>query len=283
MPELPEVETTVRGLRAGPRGTAARVHVEPRRADLRRAIPRRPSPAASPARVVTGLGRRAKYGLIDDRSRRHDGLSPRHVGPVADRPRGDRRARSSGDRHRRGDGGWRSTTAPVRLARPGAHRRARPHGRRSRRWVRSRWAPAFDGATCAASDSARRAQARRSRRCCSTSAIVAGLGNIYVCEALNLARGSRRAQAAGLIGRGKARRACRRRCRTVLEPRPSRLADRRCAIMPGLTGELGYFSKQWRVYGREGEPCRGGCTAARSQANRPRRAAQPSFCAACQK
>jgi formamidopyrimidine-DNA glycosylase len=24
-------------------------------------------------------------------------------------------------------------------------------------------------------------------------------------------------------------------------------------------GELGYFSKQFDVYGREGEPCRGGC------------------------
>ena len=37
-------------------------------------------------------------------------------------------------------------------------------------------------------------------------------------------------------------------------------------------GELGYFSKQWRVYGREGEPCRvrrGDSPAGRQAAARP--------------
>jgi formamidopyrimidine-DNA glycosylase len=63
MPELPEVETTVRGLRAvleGRRLTA----VEPRRADLRRPFPPDLRQRMTGARV-TALGRRAKYGLID--------------------------------------------------------------------------------------------------------------------------------------------------------------------------------------------------------------------------
>ncbi|HZF99193.1 MAG TPA: bifunctional DNA-formamidopyrimidine glycosylase/DNA-(apurinic or apyrimidinic site) lyase, partial [Pseudoxanthomonas sp.] len=63
MPELPEVETTVRGLRAvleGRRLTA----IEARRADLRRPFPADLRQRLTGARV-TSLGRRAKYGLID--------------------------------------------------------------------------------------------------------------------------------------------------------------------------------------------------------------------------
>src|SRR3982750_2266646 len=63
MPELPEVETTVRG--------PARVledprieRLEARRPDLRRALPVDLGQRLTGARV-THLGRRAKYGLID--------------------------------------------------------------------------------------------------------------------------------------------------------------------------------------------------------------------------
>ena len=63
MPELPEVETTVRGL--APVLTGARLaRVEPRRADLRRAFPPDLVQRLTGARVIA-LGRRAKYGLID--------------------------------------------------------------------------------------------------------------------------------------------------------------------------------------------------------------------------
>ena len=62
MPELPEVETTVAGLRPVLEGQRLSL-VEPRRADLRRPFPvdlrQRMTGAA-----VTSLGRRAKYGLI---------------------------------------------------------------------------------------------------------------------------------------------------------------------------------------------------------------------------
>jgi len=63
MPELPEVETTVRGLRPVLEGRRL-VSVEPRRADLRRAFPPDLRQRLSGA-TVTSLGRRAKYGLID--------------------------------------------------------------------------------------------------------------------------------------------------------------------------------------------------------------------------
>ena len=83
---------------------------------------------------------------------------------------------------------------------------------------------------------------------------VAGLGNIYVCEALFRARLSPRRQAGHVTG-----------------PRVVRLV---AAIKAVLTeaiaaggsslrdyvqadGELGYFQHDWAVYGREGEPCRG--------------------------
>src|SRR5690242_13102771 len=63
MPELPEVETTVRGLRPVLQGRRL-TRIEARRADLRRAIPVDLRQRLTGARV-TGLGRRAKYGLIE--------------------------------------------------------------------------------------------------------------------------------------------------------------------------------------------------------------------------
>ena len=63
MPELPEVETTVRGLARVLRGRRI-ARVEARRPDLRRALPVDLGQRLTGARV-TGLHRRAKYGLID--------------------------------------------------------------------------------------------------------------------------------------------------------------------------------------------------------------------------
>src|SRR3954463_8670040 len=63
MPELPEVETTVRGLRPVLEGHRL-TKVEPRRANLLRAIPVDLRQRMTGA-TITGLGRRAKYGLIE--------------------------------------------------------------------------------------------------------------------------------------------------------------------------------------------------------------------------
>ncbi|PWC44846.1 bifunctional DNA-formamidopyrimidine glycosylase/DNA-(apurinic or apyrimidinic site) lyase [Azospirillum sp. TSO22-1] len=86
--------------------------------------------------------------------------------------------------------------------------------------------------------------------------VVAGLGNIYVSEALFCAGLSPTRMAATVTG-AKAERLA--RCiRDVLaraiEAGGSTLRDHRQA-----TGELGYFQHQFSVYDREGEPCPG-CT-----------------------
>ena len=63
MPELPEVETTVRGLARVLDGRRIE-RVEARRPDLRRALPVDLGQRLTGSRV-TGLARRAKYGLIE--------------------------------------------------------------------------------------------------------------------------------------------------------------------------------------------------------------------------
>ena len=83
--------------------------------------------------------------------------------------------------------------------------------------------------------------------------IVAGLGNIYVCEALFRAGISPR-HAAGAIAPGRVARlvpAIRDVLREAIAAGGSTLRDHRRA-----DGELGYFQHDFDVYGREGEPCR---------------------------
>ena len=88
--------------------------------------------------------------------------------------------------------------------------------------------------------------------------IVAGLGNIYVCEALHRARISPR-RLAGNLGRARIARlvpVIRDVLSEAIEAGGSSLRDHRRA-----DGELGYFQHAFRAYGREGAPCRSdGCT-----------------------
>ena len=82
--------------------------------------------------------------------------------------------------------------------------------------------------------------------------IVAGLGNIYVCDALNLARIAP-GRAGGHIARARLDRlaeAVKAVLHAAIGAGGSILRD---YVQPN--GELGYFSQQWRVYGREGKPC----------------------------
>jgi formamidopyrimidine-DNA glycosylase len=93
--------------------------------------------------------------------------------------------------------------------------------------------------------------------------LVAGLGNIYVCEILNRAGVSPKRTAATVGGAGP--RATLRGERIVaatkqvleeaIEAGGSTISD-----FVNVDGDLGYFSHSFRVYGREGEPClRQGC------------------------
>ena len=84
--------------------------------------------------------------------------------------------------------------------------------------------------------------------------VVAGLGNIYVCEALFRAGISPRRVAASVAG-ARAERlvpAIREVLAEAIAAGGSSLRD-----YVQADGELGYFQKQWAVYGREGEKCPG--------------------------
>ena len=99
MPELPEVETTVRGLERVLEGRRI-ARVEARRPDLRRALPDDLGQRLTGARV-TGLRPPRQIRPDRHRPRRHAGLPPRHVGPLADRSERDRQARPFHHRDRR--------------------------------------------------------------------------------------------------------------------------------------------------------------------------------------
>jgi formamidopyrimidine-DNA glycosylase len=244
MPELPEVETTVRGLAAvldGRRLTS----VEPRRADLRRALPPDLRQRLTGARVV-GLSRRAKYGLIaTDRGDTlvfHLGMSGRwRVDP------------ESLEKH---DHFVIETDEGRRLALNDARRFGSLDLIASD--ALSEW-PAFR----ALGPEPLEIEARElKRRLAGRSAaiklllldqrIVAGLGNIYVCEALHRARiGPIRAGGSVSL----------ERLERLVEAIRDVLAE---AIAAGGStlrdfaqpdGELGYFSKSFAVYDREGRQC----------------------------
>jgi formamidopyrimidine-DNA glycosylase len=108
--------------------------------------------------------------------------------------------------------------------------------------------------------------------------IVAGLGNIYVCEALYRARIDPR-KAGGKVS-GPALERLVAAVREVLEEAiaagGSSLRD-----FASPDGQLGYFSKRFDVYGREGRPCR------REDGGTVRRVVQGGrstwFCPRCQR
>lgn len=82
--------------------------------------------------------------------------------------------------------------------------------------------------------------------------IVAGLGNIYVSEALFRAGISPRRLADSVAGT-RASRLVPAIKETLTEAIAAGGSSLRDYVQPD--GELGYFQHAWRVYGREGEPC----------------------------
>jgi formamidopyrimidine-DNA glycosylase len=270
LPELPEVETTVRGLVPVLEGRRI-AGVELRRADLRRSFPADLRQRLTGARV-TGLRRRAKYGLIDtDRGDTfvfHLGMSgrwridPAEIGAhdhlLLDTEEGRRLALN--DPRRFGSVDLMPTESLETwecFARMGPE-------------------PLGDAFTAPYLAAALAGRAAPVKALLLDQRIVAGLGNIYVCEALHMA-GIAPGRAGGRISL----------------PRLERLAEAVKAVLlaaieaGGSTlrdyarpdGELGYFSKQWRVYGREGEACRcGGPIRRRADSGR-----STFFCPRCQR
>ena len=106
--------------------------------------------------------------------------------------------------------------------------------------------------------------------------IVAGLGNIYVCEALNRA-GINPQRPAGQVGRAALARLVPAIRAVLAEAIAAGGSTIRDYLQPD--GELGYFANSWRVYGREGQRCPCGGTVERfAQGGR-----SSWWCAKCQK
>ena len=281
MPELPEVETTVRGLVRVLEGRTI-TRIETRRAGLRRPFPVDLAQALTGARV-TGLSRRAKYGLIHtDRDRTmvfHLGMSGRwriDPGEIGKHDHLVLEASSQPDR------GMIGQTKGQTLALNDARRFGSVDLVDTARL--DEW-PAFAalgpeplGAALTAKHLADAFEGRIAavKLLLLDQRIVAGLGNIYVCEALNRAK-IHPEREGGKVGKAALARLV-PEIRAVLEEAiaagGSTLRD---FVRPD--GELGYFAKDWRVYGREGEACRCGGTVIRvAQGGR-----SSFFCAKCQK
>ena len=246
MPELPEVETTVRGLERVLKGRRI-TRVEMRRADLRRSFPKDLGQRLTGAKV-TGLGRRAKYGLIhtdrNDTMVFHLGMSGswridraelgKHDHLVLDTDEGRRLALN--DPRRFGSVDLVGTNA---LDEWPAFKALGPEP--------------FD---LDAGDLRKRLAGRTAalKLLLGDQRIVAGLGNIYVCEALYRARIHPK-RAAGSVSTERLKTlvvAIRKVLDEAIDAGGSTLRD---FVSP--EGELGYFSKTFAVYDREGKPC--GC------------------------
>src|SRR5947209_2448541 len=252
MPELPEVETTVRGLERILKGRRI-AWIEARRPDLRRALPVDLGQRLTGARV-TQLGRRAKYGLID--TDRGDTLVF-HLGM---------------------SGHWRVDPGEI-----GKHDHfivETDEGRRvalndARRFgsldlVRTDELAAWPALAVLGPEpldiTAEELKTRLAGRSAAIKLllldqrIIAGLGNIYVCEALFRA-GIHPKRAGGSISLERSRRLVRSIHDVLAEAIAAGGSTLRDFASPD--GELGYFSKSFAVYDREGQPCACGGTVRR--------------------
>jgi len=252
MPELPEVETTVRGLERVLIGRRV-ARIEARRPDLRRALPVDLGQRLTGSRI-TELGRRAKYGLIGtDRGDTlvfHLGMSGhwrvdpgeigRHDHFVVDTDEGRRVALNDARRF-----GSLDLVRTDQLA---------------------EWPPFVALGPEPFDITPEELRARLAGRSAPIKLllldqrIIAGLGNIYVCEALYRA-GIHPNRKGGSISPERLRRLVPEIRDVLAEAIAAGGSTLRDFASPD--GELGYFSKSFAVYDREGKPCACGGTVSR--------------------
>jgi formamidopyrimidine-DNA glycosylase len=266
MPELPEVETVRRGLEPAMAGTRIK-KVEQRRKDLRFPFPK-DFAARLTGRTITGLSRRAKYLLMD----LDDGeVLVCHLGMSGSfRVENDKASRTPGDFHYE-----RSTAAAHDHVVFGLSNGVTVTYNDPRRFGFMDLIPRkdlaahpffrnlgleplgneLDGSHLAALFKGKKAPLKAALL---DQRLVAGLGNIYVCESLHRS-GLSPKRAAGTLAKksgapttGATRLAT--DIRLVLEDAVraggSSLRDHR-----QTDGSLGYFQHNFRVYDREGESC----------------------------
>ena len=271
MPELPEVETTVRGLARYLDG-ARLARVTPRRADLRRPFPPDLVQALTGA-TVTGLSRRAKYGLIHtDRQQTlvfHLGMSGRwridpeelgaHDHLVLETDSGHVLALNDPRRF-----GSVDLIEEARLAEWPAFAALGPE-------------PLGEALSAAHLKAVLTRRGAAIKLMLLDQRIVAGLGNIYVCEALFRARIDPR-KAAGQVNAAALARLVPQIKAVIAEAIEAGGSTLRDFAQPD--GELGYFSKRFEVYDRTGQPC----TRCAAPVERFAQGGRSTlFCAKCQK
>jgi formamidopyrimidine-DNA glycosylase len=261
LPELPEVETVRRGLAPVLEGAViARAQVN--RPDLRWPFPERMAERLTGQRVER-LRRRSKYILADLSSGEtlivHLGMSGRMIvsgGAGRQVPGAFFHEHPAPEKH---DHVVLDTDAGMRVTFNDARRfgamdlvatdRAEAH------WLLAGLGPEPLGNAFSDDHLARAFEGKRTpvKAALLDQRIVAGLGNIYVCEALFRA-GISPLRHAGRIGRPRITRLVsdiREVLAEAIEAGGSSLRDYRQA-----DGELGYFQHNFHVYGCEGEPCK---------------------------
>jgi formamidopyrimidine-DNA glycosylase len=248
MPELPEVETVRRGLALRMTGRQI-VHADIRRPDLRRPFPPMLAERLGGARIGA-LTRRGKYILIelDDSGTLllHLGMSGRITMVGADVPHATHDhvvlTLDDGTVVRFNDARRFGLIDYIRRGEEAAHPLLAGMGPEP---LDAGFDAAYLGKALAGKMTPIKSAPLDQR-------VVAGLGNIYVCEALYRARVSPQRLAGDVKGQRVAR--LTESIRTVLDE----------AIAAGgsslrdyvqTNGELGYFQHRWAVYGKEGEPC----------------------------
>lgn len=275
MPELPEVETVRRGLEPAMQG-ATIVRVETRRPDLRFPFP--PDFEATLAgRRIAALGRRAKYLLV------HLDGGPVlicHLGMSGSfRIEDGKDARTPGDFHHERSKAAAHDHVVFHLDRAGAASRVIFNDPRRFGFMLlsdedglndhpmladlgiEPTGNALDGPLLAGLMAGKAAPLKAALL---DQTLIAGLGNIYVCEALWRAGLSPRRAAGTIAARGKTASGRADRLATSIR---AVIADALAAGGSSLRdyvhadGSLGYFQHTFKVYDREGEPCaRPGCT-----------------------
>lgn len=281
MPELPEVETVRRGLLPVMEGAViARADVN--RPDLRWPLPERMAERLTGQRVL-GLRRRSKYILADLSSGEsllfHLGMSGRmlisgamiggfhHHHPAPEKH--DHVVLHMQDGARITFNDARRFGAMDLLATEGAEAHPllasigpEPLGN------------GFDGDYLAGRLAGR---AMPVKSALLDQRVVAGLGNIYVCEVLYRAGLHPATAAGGVKDAARLVPIIRDVLEEAIEAGGSSLKDYRQA-----DGELGYFQHRFRVYGREGEPCATpGCTGTIQRIVQSGRSS--FFCPVCQR
>ena len=284
MPELPEVETVRRGLAPVLEGAViARVTLN--RADLRFPFPPR-FRARLKGRRVGVLDRRAKYlvaGLSSGESLvMHLGMSGSFridaAGPIGEpyHPRGRDPAHDHVVFHL--EGGTRVTyNDPRRFG----FMLLFANGERERHPLFEKLGPEPLGPEFEAEALSMALEGRRTplKAALLDQSLIAGLGNIYVCEALHRASLSP-LRMAGELSRAELKRltrAIREVLLEAIEAGGSSLRDHR-----QTDGSLGYFQHSFRVYDREGAGCsRPGCPGSISRVAQSGRST--FYCSSCQK